>query len=41
MRLYLRLGFVPIVTEPHAIEMEWREPAPDSQAQEIADIGDH
>jgi GNAT superfamily N-acetyltransferase len=28
MRLYLRLGFVPIETELHAIEMEWRAPAP-------------
>jgi RimJ/RimL family protein N-acetyltransferase len=26
MRLYLRLGFVPIMTEPLHIEMEWRAP---------------
>jgi ribosomal protein S18 acetylase RimI-like enzyme len=27
MRLYLRLGFVPVATEPFYIEMEWRAPA--------------
>jgi ribosomal protein S18 acetylase RimI-like enzyme len=41
MRLYLRLGFVAVKTELYAIEMEWRARAPDSQAQDIADIGDH
>jgi ribosomal protein S18 acetylase RimI-like enzyme len=40
IRLYRRLGFVPIMTEPHAIEMEWRAPVPGSEAQEIADSGD-
>src|SRR4051794_36843744 len=28
MRLYLRLGFVPIASDPLYIEMEWRPPAP-------------
>jgi hypothetical protein len=27
MRLYLRLGFVPIHVEPLYIEMEWQAPA--------------
>jgi ribosomal protein S18 acetylase RimI-like enzyme len=27
MRLYLRLGFVPIETDPFYIEMEWQAPA--------------
>jgi hypothetical protein len=27
MRLYLRLGFVPIKTDPLYIEMEWQAPA--------------
>jgi RimJ/RimL family protein N-acetyltransferase len=34
MRLYLRLGFVPIRTEPHAIEMEWRAPAPGAETHD-------
>jgi ribosomal protein S18 acetylase RimI-like enzyme len=38
MRLYRRLGFVPIRTEPLSIEMEWRAPAPGSQVRQIADI---
>lgn len=38
MRLYRRLGFVPIRTEPLSIEMEWRAPAPGSQIRQIADI---
>lgn len=37
MRLYRRLGFVPIRTEPLSIEMEWRAPAPGSQVRQIAD----
>jgi ribosomal protein S18 acetylase RimI-like enzyme len=27
MRLYLRIGFAPIATDPLSIEMEWRAPA--------------
>jgi ribosomal protein S18 acetylase RimI-like enzyme len=38
MRLYRRLGFVPIRTEPLSIEMEWRAPALGSQVRQIADI---
>ena len=38
IRLYRRLGFVPIRTEPPSVEMEWRAPAPGSQVPRIADI---
>ena len=38
IRLYRRLGFVPVSTEPPSIGMEWRAAAPGSEVQRIADI---